>query len=314
MAAAGVKLVLAVPGAPAAARRAALQQHRAVTEANDHARPACSLDARFARQKGSLFVHDERSRIRIAMKSKADLDQEKQRVAKAAVAWVRSGMRLGLGSGSTSEWFTRHLAEALRTGALRDVVAVPTSEKVAALASSLGIPLTDLAEGMRLDLTVDGADEIDPGLQLIKGGGGALLREKVVATASRWSLVMADSSKLVAKLGKFPLPLEVAPFAEGYVKTRIAEIGGRAKLRTNAAGATAVTDQGLWLLDCHFGDPQSPVIENPRALQEALVKIPGVAAHGLFLDTTTAAIVADGENVAVHTRRGIVKPEEFRLG
>src|SRR5262245_44687095 len=127
------------------------------------------------------------------MQTKEAIDLEKQSAAKAAVAWVRSGMCLGLGSGSTAEWFARHLAEALKSGALRDLVAVPTSEKVARLAASLGIPLTVLEEGVHLDLTVDGADEIGPRLELIKGGGGALLREKVVACASRRNLIIADA-------------------------------------------------------------------------------------------------------------------------
>ncbi len=248
------------------------------------------------------------------MKTKADQDNEKQLAAKAVLQWVRPGMRLGLGSGSTSEWFARHLAEALRTGALTDVVAVPTSEKVAALARSLGVTLIDLTEGLVLDLAVDGADEIGPGLELIKGGGAALLREKVVAAASRRSLIFADSTKLVAQLGTFPLPLEVAPFAMGFVKTQISALGGRGTVRLNReTGAPLATDQGLHLLDCHFGNPAKPAIENARDLQNTLAHIPGVAAHGLFLDTTSAAIVAEGTSLTVVTHQGVLRPEEVDL-
>jgi ribose 5-phosphate isomerase A len=248
------------------------------------------------------------------MKSKAEIDAEKQLAAKAVLRWMKPGMKLGLGSGSTSEWFARHLAEALRTGTLRDVVAVPTSEKVAALARSLGITLVDLAEGMVLDLAVDGADEIGPGLELIKGGGAALLREKVVAAASRRSLIFADSTKIVAQLGTFPLPIEVAPFAMGFVKTQIGALGGRGKVRLNKeTGEPLKTDQGLWLLDCHFGDPAHPAIENARELQNVLAHIPGVAAHGLFLDTTSAAIIADGDKLTVLTHDGTLAPEQVDL-
>ncbi len=248
------------------------------------------------------------------MKSKAEIDQEKQLAAKAVLRWIRPGMRIGLGSGSTSEWFARHLADALRSGTLSNVVAVPTSEKVAALARSLGVPLIDLEEGVVLDLAVDGADEIGPGLELIKGGGGALLREKVVAAAARRSLIFADSTKLVAKLGTFPLPLEVAPFALGFVKTQVAALGGRGQVRANReTGAPVKTDQGLLLLDCHFGDPAHPTIENARDLQNALAHIPGIAEHGLFLDTTSAAIVADGEKLTVHMHGGVLALEAVDL-
>jgi ribose 5-phosphate isomerase A len=247
------------------------------------------------------------------MKTKADLDREKQSAAKAAVTLVRPGMRLGLGTGSTSEWFAKYLAEAVRDGKLDDIVAVPTSEKVAALASSLGLRLIPLEEDTTLDLCVDGADEIGPGLELIKGGGGALLREKVVASASRRSLIIADSSKSVEQLGAFPLPLEVAPFAVGFIKSQIVELGGRSKLRTTASGATAVTDQGLWLLDCHFGPEDSPRIADARILQHMLESIPGIAAHGLFLDTTAAALLADGDEIHVQTRQGPLAFKDLNL-
>lgn len=248
------------------------------------------------------------------MKSNAEIDAEKRLVASVALRWVRPGMRLGLGSGSTSEWFARHLGEALRSGALTGIVAVPTSEKVAALAASLGIPLVPLEEGVTLDLTVDGADEIGPGLALIKGGGAALLREKVVAAASRRSVIMADSSKLVQRLGKFPLPLEVAPFAIPFVKDRVAALGGRARLRVHRDTGEAVgTDQGLHLLDCHFGSVEAPGIDDPWELERRLEHIPGVAAHGLFLDTTTAALVADAGAVRVHTRSGVFGLDEVNI-
>lgn len=248
------------------------------------------------------------------MKSGSEIDTEKQLAARAALSWVRSGMRLGLGSGSTSEWFIRQLAEALQTGAVHGIVAVPTSEKVAALATAAGIRLVTLAEAWPLDLTVDGADEIGPGLELIKGGGGALLREKVVASASRRNLIIADSSKLVGHLGTFPLPLEVAPFAAGLIQARLESWGARVALRLKPEGGRpALTDQGLMLLDCHFGPTAQPRIDDARQLQEQLAAIPGIAEHGLFLDTTSAVVIADGHDVFVHTRSGVPSPEHFSL-
>ena len=210
--------------------------------------------------------------------------------ARAALAHVESGVRLGLGSGSTAEEFVRVLAAAVADGL--KVVGVPTSERTATLCAQLGVPLSTLDETPELDLTVDGADEIDRELSLIKGGGGALLREKIVAAASREMIVIADTSKLVDCLGRFPLPIEVNGF--GLRATQHAVIAaahglgleGQVTLRV-ANGAPFVTDGGHFILDASFGR-----IPDSRALSDALHAIPGVVEHGLFLGMAKMAIVA----------------------
>lgn len=212
-----------------------------------------------------------------------------------ALGHVESGMRIGIGTGSTAEAFIRVLAE--RIGAGLRVVGVPTSERSAALCRELGVPLTTLEETPVLDLTIDGADEIDPRLSLIKGGGGALLREKIVAAASARMLVIADASKMVGTLGRFPLPVEVNVF--GLRATEIAV--GRAASRLGLAGAVTlrstdgkpfVTDGGHLILDASFGR-----IPDPRALSDALHAIPGVVEHGLFLGLAHVAVIAGTDGV-----------------
>ncbi len=219
------------------------------------------------------------------------VDAQKHAAAARAVELVRAGMRLGLGTGSTAGIFVELLAERVRTGL--KIAAVPTSEATRVQAERLGIPLTTLEETPELDLTVDGADEIAPDLTLIKGGGGALLREKVVAAASSRMVVIADESKCVGVLGKFPLPIEILPF--GAIVTRRAIEGvalqlgcpGPAPLRTRQDGHAFVTDGGHWLLDARLAR-----IAEPRALAARLSAIPGVMAHGLFIGLARAAIVA----------------------
>jgi len=199
-------------------------------------------------------------------------------------------MRLGLGTGSTARHFVDLVGAEARKGLA--IVGVPTSEATADQARALGIPLTTLDETPELDLTVDGADEIDGALRLIKGGGGALLREKIVASASRRMVVIADSSKLVAELGRFPLPVEVAPFGVAATIRRIARavaalgLAGPLTLRRRD-GALFVTDGGHYILDCAFG-----AIPDPEALDQALADIPGVVDCGLFIGIAAAAIVA----------------------
>lgn len=217
--------------------------------------------------------------------------------ARAALGEVGNGMRLGIGTGSTAEEFVRLLAE--RVGRGLDIVGVPTSQRTADLCAQLGVPLTTLEETPRLDLTVDGADEIDPQLALIKGGGGALLREKIVAAASRRMIVIADRSKLVDVLGAFALPVEVNPF--GLRATRLAiekaagELGlsGPVELRLRD-GAPFVTDGGHYIFDASFGR-----IPDTRALSNALHAIPGVVEHGLFIGLADAAFVADAGAVTI---------------
>jgi ribose 5-phosphate isomerase A len=219
------------------------------------------------------------------------LEDEKRAAAAAAIADVREGMRLGLGSGSTARYFVDLLGECVAQGF--DCLCVPTSEATGAQARRLGIPLTDLDTIDRLDLTIDGADELDADLNLIKGGGGALLREKIVAAASDRMIVIADSSKDVATLGRFPLPIEVNRFGLGATKHMLAgileafEAKGGMKLRLDAAGAPFVTDGGHLILDAFFGR-----ISAPKALSDALLGVPGVVQHGLFLGICTAAYVA----------------------
>jgi ribose 5-phosphate isomerase A len=207
-------------------------------------------------------------------------------------------MKLGLGTGSTAAHFVDLLAQRARSGL--DVVCVPTSEATRARAERQGLKVTTLDDLPRLDLTVDGADEIDHELRLIKGGGGALLREKIVARASSRMVVIADRSKLVARLGAFPLPIEVVPF--GLTATRLAidaeasrlGLGGRVELREDAGGKPFITDGGHYILDAAFG-----AIPDPVALSSRLGDIPGVVEHGLFIGLARGAIIAGGDNIAI---------------
>jgi ribose 5-phosphate isomerase A len=216
-------------------------------------------------------------------------DQEKQAAARAAVELVESGSIVGLGSGSTSSYAIRFLAERVRNGL--NIVGIPTSENIRRLAEQLGIPLTTLGEHSRIDIDIDGADEIDPQLNLIKGGGGALLREKIVASISSRFVVIADSSKQVRCLGKFPLPVEVIAFAQSLIKPRIEALGAQVSLRTYAYGNPYVTDEGHHILDCTFGE-----ISDPARLAAWLRSIPGVIEHGLFIDMAEMALVGkDGQ-------------------
>jgi len=227
-----------------------------------------------------------------------DIDSQKRAAAARALQFVEPGMRLGLGTGSTARHFVELLAERVR-GGLR-IVAVPTSEATRRDAQRLGVPLTTLEETPALDLTVDGADEIAPDLSLIKGGGGALLREKIVASASARMVVIADASKWVAMLGRFPLPIEVVPF--GLTATRAAieaaaaaaHCPGPASLRQAAGGQPFVTDCGHWILDAALGR-----IADPGALADRLARIPGVVEHGLFIGLAQTAVLAGPERVRV---------------
>jgi ribose 5-phosphate isomerase A len=223
------------------------------------------------------------------------LAKEKQLAAAAAMRWVRSGMRVGLGSGSTAACFIALLGEAVRSGQLQ-VQATATSLASEKLAREAGIPLLEPGRGLRFDLTVDGADELDAQLRLVKGGGGALLREKVLATASDYLLIVADSSKVVGQLGRFPLPLEVVPFALPWVLDAVAALGGEPVLRLDkqAASQPAYSDQHNLLVDCHFN-----ALPDPERLALQLQAIPGLVEHGLFLGLARAAVVARRNEVQV---------------
>jgi ribose 5-phosphate isomerase A len=230
-----------------------------------------------------------------------DVEAQKHAAAARAVEFVRPGMRLGLGTGSTAKHLVDLLAERVRGGL--DVVAVPTSEATRAQAERLGIALTTLDETPELDLTIDGADEIAPDLTLIKGGGGALLREKIVAAASAKMLVIADQSKWVTMLGRFPLPIEIAPFGAAATRraveaaTAAAGCPGAATLRMAANGHAFVTDGGHWLLDA-----QLQRIPDPKTLAARLSVVPGVMEHGLFIGLAGAAIVAGPDGVRLIER------------
>jgi ribose 5-phosphate isomerase A len=233
-------------------------------------------------------------------------EAEKRTVAEAALRWVRSGMLLGLGTGSTSHWFIKALGERVRSGELR-VEGIATSRDSEQLARESGIPLIASRRGLVLDLDIDGADEIAPDLSLIKGGGGALLREKVIARGSRYFLVLADSSKQVQKLGAFPLPVEVIPFTLNWVMDEIVKLGGEPILRMkrDSANQPYLTDQQNYILDCKFG-----VIGSPAELAGRLEKIPGIAEHGLFLGYANAALIARGSDVVVLRPNAAAEPIE----
>jgi ribose 5-phosphate isomerase A len=237
-------------------------------------------------------------------KTKLQLDQEKQAAARAALGWVRSGMTLGLGTGSTADYFTDLLGERVRAGAL-NLKAVASSKASEARASAAGISVMAPQRGLRLDLAVDGADEIAPDLSLIKGRGGALLREKVLAHASRYFLVVSDSTKQVAALGNCGLPVEVVPFAVPWVTDQIEQLGARVSPMEDrtSPGRAAVSDQHNAILDCRFG-----LIRDPHALASRLEQIPGVVGHGLFLDYARAALVAEGAEVLLLRRNQPAAP------
>jgi ribose 5-phosphate isomerase A len=228
-------------------------------------------------------------------------DAQKRAAAARAVEFVRPGMKLGLGTGSTAKHFVDLIGERVKGGL--DVICVPTSEATHAQAKSLGIPLTTLDETPALDLTVDGADEIAPHLSLIKGGGGALLREKIVAAASARMIVISDPSKLVSTLGRFPLPVEVTPF--GFTATRLAvekaiaslQMSGPLSLRKGKDGHPFVTDGGHWIIDAALGR-----IDDPKAMAHALSGIPGVMEHGLFVGLAQMAIIGGPDGTKILER------------
>lgn len=229
-----------------------------------------------------------------------DADQQKRAAAARALEFVRPGMRLGLGTGSTAKHLVDLIGERVRGGL--DVVAVPTSEATHKQALACGIPLTTLDETPALDLTIDGADEISPDLTLIKGGGGALLREKIVAAASAQMIVIADESKCVDVLGRFPLPVEIAPFGAGATRLAVqAALGAKREmlnLRKGKDGHAFVTDGGHLIVDAALGR-----IEDPSAIAHALGAVPGVMGHGLFIGMASMAVIGGPDGVRIIERR-----------
>jgi ribose 5-phosphate isomerase A len=217
----------------------------------------------------------------------------RQRAAEHALGYVESGMTIGLGTGSTATFMLHGLATRLADGRLQRVTGVPTSEVTAALARELGIPLTTLDRQPHLDLALDGADEIDPQLRLIKGLGGAMLREKIVAASAARFVVMAAVSKCVERLGeRSPLPVEVVAFGLPLCVRRLRALGGAPALRRDRSGAPFVTDEGNLILDCNFG-----IIADPEALAASICAIPGVVAHGLFLGMASLAVIAGPDGI-----------------
>ena len=226
---------------------------------------------------------------------KKNVISEKQLSAEAACNYVKDGMIVGLGTGTTAEFAVRKIGELVRNGL--SIRGIPTSNRTKELAEAEGIPLIDFSESMFIDLTIDGADEIDGNLNMIKGGGAALLQEKIVASVSRAEIIVVNRTKLVDQLGAFPLPVEVIPFGWQVVFNQLESLHGNPDLRLNK-GQPQVTDQGNYIIDCHFRK-----IENPKLLEHQLNMIPGVVENGLFINLCTKMILADGEQLIVKDRK-----------
>lgn len=231
-------------------------------------------------------------------KNSTDLTVFKQQAAEAAVEFIQPGMIIGLGEGSTARIALHRIADLIQSGKLPDVLGVPASEHIGQQAEALGVPLTTLAQHPTVDVTIDGADEVDPQLNLIKGGGGALLREKILAQASRREIIIVDASKLSPALGTtWALPVEVIPFMWEAHLPFLRDLGGDPILRRNADGSPYHTDQANLILDVNFGP-----IADAAALAEALSHRAGIVEHGLFIDLATDVIVAGADGVR-HLRR-----------
>ena len=224
-------------------------------------------------------------------------DQEKEAAARASLRFVKDGQIVGLGTGSTAAYFIQLLGEQVKKG-LR-IRGIPSSDRSREQAANLGIPLTTLDECQQIDVTVDGADEVDPQLRLIKGGGGALLREKIVASATKQLVIVADATKRVPVLGKFPLPVEVIKFAQALITKKLEALGAQVELRRGAEGKPYLTDENNYILDCRFGQ-----IPDADGLARRLSDMPGVVEHGLFIGMASVVLVAAGSEM-IELRRQI---------
>lgn len=221
------------------------------------------------------------------------VNQLKNMAAQEAVKLVENGMVIGLGTGSTTQFALEEIGKLIRDGRLRNIVGVPSSIHSAQVAQSLNIPLTTLEQHPRIDLTIDGADEVDPRMNLIKGGGGALLREKILAQASQREIIIVDEGKLSPKLGtRFYLPVEVLPFAWKTEALFLESLGAKVTMREDKQGSFFKTDQENFILDCHFGP-----IDNPDELAGRLNERAGIMEHGLFLGLATEVIVAGEDGI-----------------
>ncbi|NBC83110.1 MAG: ribose-5-phosphate isomerase RpiA [Bacteroidetes bacterium] len=227
--------------------------------------------------------------------------QVKKIAADAAVEKIENGMVVGLGSGTTSHWAIKRIGERVKEGL--QIRAIATSNESEALAKELNIPIVTFAEFDHIDITIDGADEVDPDLNLIKGGGGALMREKIVAAASHKFLVIVDESKLVTHLGKFPLPVEVLPFGLEMTRRKIESLGCQVTIRAGK-NQYFITDNGNYILDCEFG-----TINNPTEMNKKIYTIPGVVDHGLFIQMADKIFVGyrSGEVQVIETTKSVNK-------
>ncbi|MGB8760583.1 MAG: ribose-5-phosphate isomerase RpiA, partial [Candidatus Sulfotelmatobacter sp.] len=215
---------------------------------------------------------------------------EKEAAARASLRFVEDGQVVGLGTGSTAAYFIQLLGEQVKNGL--KIRGIPSSERSREQAAGLGIPLTTLDECQEIDVTVDGADEVDPQLRLIKGGGGALLREKIVASATKNYVIIADETKRVPVLGRFPLPVEVIKFAQAVVKKKIEALGAAVELRQGTDGKPYLTDENNHILDCRFGQ-----IPDADGLARRLNDMPGIVEHGLFIGLASIVLVANGSEI-----------------
>lgn len=226
-----------------------------------------------------------------------EIEDLKRAAGYRAVEFVMPGMVLGLGSGTTARYATLRLAQRLREGTLYDIVGIPTSEQTAQLAKREGIPLTTLEKEPHIDMTIDGADEVDPHFDLIKGLGGFLLREKIVASATEQEIIVVDDSKLVSTLGsKAPVPVEILRFGWRCTRTAVERTGAEAKLRLQE-GRPYVTDEGNYIIDCRYDE-----MACPKKLASTLNSIPGVVENGLFLGLTHMVVVASPSGIEIRER------------
>jgi len=225
--------------------------------------------------------------------SKLLKDIEKEVAAKAAVQYIKQNDIVGLGTGSTAFYAIREIAALVKNGL--KIKGVPTSQKTAELATALGIELLDMKDVHAIDITIDGADEFTADLQLIKGGGGALFREKIIASLTKKEIIIADAAKKVEVLGKFTVPVEVVPMAMNYVMGEMARINGKGKLRMAKDQDPFITDNQNYIVDTDFG-----LIKDPTALSKRLNQIDGILAHGLFINLTAMVIMGKGKDIMTY--------------